>query len=111
MTTRSTRASMSTSTSQAWLIVALVRLTSRNRAPVRSAPQKTAPWRSPSNSSGTSAPLRRRRTGRRLALDRRRRPAAEQVLPAAVELVEGPAVVLLDRRLDLPARHQLHGAA
>src|SRR3954452_7241937 len=52
MTTLSTNASMSTLTSHAWLIRASVRLTSRKVAPLRSAPQKTAPARSPSNSSG-----------------------------------------------------------
>ena len=51
-TSFSTSASMSTLTTHAWLILASVRLTSRNRAPVRSAPQNTAPARSPSNSSG-----------------------------------------------------------
>ena len=47
MTTLSTSASMSTLTSQAWLIFASVRLTSRKRAPLRSAPQNTAPAKIP----------------------------------------------------------------
>src|SRR4029079_14432429 len=57
MTNLSTRASMSTLTSQAWLIFASVRLTSRKVAPLRSAPQNTAPARSPSNSSGMLPPV------------------------------------------------------
>src|SRR4051794_35939613 len=48
---------MSTSTNHAWLILVPVRLTSRKRAPLRSAPQNTAPARSPSNSSGMSLSL------------------------------------------------------
>ena len=62
MTTLSTSASMSTLTSQAWLIFASVRLTSRKRAPLRSAPQNTAPARSPSNSSGMLPPVASRRS-------------------------------------------------
>src|SRR5436309_6497087 len=54
MTTESTTESISTSTSQQWLILTPVRFTSRKRAPLRSAPQKTAPARSPSNSSAMS---------------------------------------------------------
>jgi len=57
MTTLSTSASMSTLTSHAWLIFASVRLTSRKRAPLRSAPQNTAPPRSPSNSCGMLPPV------------------------------------------------------
>ena len=57
MTTVSTSASMSTLTSHAWLIFTSVRFTSRKRAPLRSAPQNTAPARSPSNSSGVLPPV------------------------------------------------------
>ena len=56
-TSRSTKASISTLTSHACEIATSVRFTSLNRAPRRSAPQNTAPVRSPSNSSGTPGSL------------------------------------------------------